>query len=556
MASIATSSQYATWEYSYTTTDIGSAIRVNANIYFKQTGTWDTSESPGFCPCIIPNVPLSSAPNNVITDTTGNSMNSWIASNNGKGTVQRIADGDHGTGKFFETNLQLDLAKTATAHTVKLYIGGMVQSTYFWNNYFGETYVNISVPSAYTAPSGFSISANSSGSTSISVSASWTNGTNASTVTINNTNTISSSGGRTSFTGLTPNTNYGFSGRLSDSTTVLTSTASANTDLAAPTNWVSTNTTGNTIELEASSNNGSAIAFKYQYRILKSGVWTQWQDSGTFTGLSSNTNYSIEARCIYSDNTGGTSSLSGNVWTTPLLSGITLSRRAGYEHTTIDVSTGAAVATASDQYRYRLDSGSWSEWLTAKTTSYTNLAGNSTHTVYIEIRNTTSGLTSSGNTSITTWYDPVSSLVVNLTNKWFWYLEVNCSFSYQGGTANITRYEFDIGGQGYQNKGTTNLYSRGATSPTGNGKLDYNTEYICKVRITDNHGRTKEASATFKTLDERSLYINGELREVKVIKPDGTITYVTPNLLSVVASDGTVTNMNKIINNDNRDNFK
>ena len=53
-------------------------------------------------------------------------------------------------------------------------------------------------------------------------------------------------------------------------------------------------------------------------------------------------------------------------------------------------------------------------------------------------------------------------------------------------------------------------------------------------------------------MDERPLYINGQLRETKLIRPDGSVIYVTPNLLSAITSDNKVVNMNKIINNDDR----
>ena len=56
-------------------------------------------------------------------------------------------------------------------------------------------------------------------------------------------------------------------------------------------------------------------------------------------------------------------------------------------------------------------------------------------------------------------------------------------------------------------------------------------------------------------MDERPLYVNGELREVKVIKSDGSMEYITPNLLTVVQENGSTINMNKIINNDNRTSY-
>lgn len=250
-------------------------------------------------------------------------------------------------------------------------------------------------------------------------------------------------------------------------------------------------------------------------------------------------------------------------WTHPYIENPTLSLVPGNEHSQIKVVANNNYKSGADQYSFKLDNGAWTEWQQSNEYVFTrdnfsNITGNSEHTIYTKMRNTASGFESVNQTSakITTWYDPIYSLEVNLVNRWFWYLEINSIFDYQGGAENITKYEFDIGGEGYQDKNTTNLHSKGSINPTDENKLNYNTDYLCKVRLTDNHGRTKEASATFKTLDERPLYINGELKEVKIIKPDSSVVYVTPNLLSVIKEDGTVVNMNKIINNDDRTEYK
>lgn len=167
---------------------------------------------------------------------------------------------------------------------------------------------------------------------------------------------------------------------------------------------------------------------------------------------------------------------------------------------------------------------------------------------------TISGTLSDGTTTLNatttkrTRHASLTGLKVNLVDSWYWYLKINCSYNYTG---TISKYEFAIGDQEYRTV-DTNSHERGTVNESNTGKLSYNTDYPCKVRLTDEYGRTYEASATFKTLDERCIYVNGELREVKLIQPNGTVKYITPNLLSVIKSDGTVVNMNKVINNDNR----
>lgn len=272
----------------------------------------------------------------------------------------------------------------------------------------------------------------------------------------------------------------------------------------------------------------------------------------TLSNLKSNTNYSISGSL--SD---GKTSLSASTtrWTYPIINSPSLTRRSGSEHNTIDVSVSANVASNHDQFAYKLGNGSWTDWTADKTHSFTGLSENTTYTVYVKMKNTSSGYESAEkSSSITTWYNPVSNLSVVLVNRWYWYMLIKSSYKYNG---SISKFEFAIGNdQSLQNKGTTNSHSRGSTTPGASGNLSYDTTYTCKVKLTDNHGRTYQTSAEFKTLDERPLYVGDKLREVKLIQPDGTVKYITPNLLSVVQPNGTVINMNKIINNDSRTEYK
>lgn len=273
--------------------------------------------------------------------------------------------------------------------------------------------------------------------------------------------------------------------------------------------------------------------------------------SASFTGLASNTQYTIVG--VAND---GTTNLTKtiNAWTKPVIGNLALALAQGLEHDKINAAATAQNISSYDQYSFKLNDGSYSAYSATNAIDYSSLNGNTQYTVTVKLKNTSSGFESAEvSKTITTWHDPISNLKVSLMNRWFWYLQINSSHTYTG---TISKYEFAIGNEGYQNRSTTNSYSKGSTTGGASGNLNYNTDYVCKVRLTDNHGRTAEASATFKTMDERALYVNGELREVKVIKPDGSITYITPNLLSVVKPNGTLTNMNQIINNDSRTEFK
>ncbi len=271
--------------------------------------------------------------------------------------------------------------------------------------------------------------------------------------------------------------------------------------------------------------------------------------------LSSNTKYTVSG--ILKDGKSEIKPVTNNIeyWTHPIINTPSLTRRSGSEHNTIDVSVSASVASNYDQFAYKLGNGSWTNWTTDKTHSFDSLSENTTYTVYVKMKNTSSGYESAEKSaSITTWYNPISNLSVVLVNRWYWYLAIKASYKYNG---SITKFEFAIDDkQAWQNKGTTNSYSRGSTTPGANGNLKYNTLYGCWAKLTDNHGRTAEAHVYYSTLDERPLYVGNELREVKLIQPDGTVKYITPNLLSVVQPNGTVVNMNKIINNDSRTEYK
>lgn len=271
--------------------------------------------------------------------------------------------------------------------------------------------------------------------------------------------------------------------------------------------------------------------------------------------LSSNTKYTVSGKLYDGKTTVYPETNNIEYWTYPIINNPVLTRRSGYEHSIIDVSVSANVASDYDQFAYKLGNGSWTNWTTDKTHSFTGLSENTTYTVYVKMKNTSSGYESAEKSaSITTWYNPVSNLNVVLVNRWYWYMEIKSSYKYNG---SISKFEFAVGNdEDWVNKGTTNLHSRGSTTPGWEKNLKYNTTYTCWVRLTDNHGRIYNKTADFKTLDERPLYVGNELREVKLIQPDGTVKYITPNLLSVVQPNGTVVNMNKIINNDSRTEYK
>lgn len=566
MASFTIKSEEGIFEYdvSYTlTTSPGSATLkitgVHVTALSSGWGPWELTPSLYFY--LIPNRDAGK-PQNMQNQSTEDNIKAYIT---GKGGVYNLhttnkpnyPNSKGGTTNWAASYYSLSKKFTSTNETtIPVTVGIVVRNTSgrLDGVYTFNKVINVTVPTAYTPPSGLSLSISETTTTSIKVTARWTGGEGetdgACRVTVNGTSKIIDDD-PVVFTGLTPNVSYTVSGELYDkknspSTVRDTASASAHTTIATPTGWTGTGSNTNSIWASGTSSNGGS--FYYQYRI-NSG---SWQNSGTFGGLSSNTRYSIQVRAVSNTGGGTSGALDGALWTYPVIGGLNVSLVSGKEHDAISATSYAQVSSGNDSFQFSLNSN-YTGWQTVGKT-WSGLSGHTTYTIGVTVRNNTSGYQSAEVTKqITTWYDPLTNLRVNLVNRWFWYLLINSSYSYGG---SISKFEFDIGGQGYQNKGTSNSHSRGTTSPTGSPKLAYNTNYTCKVRVTDNHGRQYTASATYKTLDERPLYVNGVLREVKLIKSDGSVHYVTPNLLSVVQSNGTVTNMNKIINNDNRTEYR
>lgn len=271
----------------------------------------------------------------------------------------------------------------------------------------------------------------------------------------------------------------------------------------------------------------------------------------TINGLDSNSKYYYRVSINDTKTTINTNNKEQSCWTLPEANNVVVTLKSGSEYNTINVSGSVSIASSYDQYRFKLGSnGTWSSWSSTKYVSYPNLVENTLYTVYMEMKNTNSGYVISNNGSATTWYNPLTDFIINLKDVWFWYLAINCSYAYSG---NIVKYEFAIGDESFKNTGT-NYHSRGTRNindyfNNSVEKLKYNTDYSCKVRLTDNHNRTYTTSTTFRTYDERPFYVNNNLKEVKVIKSNGTVAPITPDLVTVLKSNNNIITMNEIINN-------
>lgn len=369
------------------------------------------------------------------------------------------------------------------------------------------------------------------------------------------------------YSSLTPNTNYSFTAKAVNTSSGGSTeynngqssssySSSAWTKPATPTGTSTLSSTTTSITVKATSANGTSN-LQYVYKIGSTTKTVAYNESATFTGLSPNTKYSISISAKNSSTGETSSATSVDRWTYPEISSLTLALASGKEHDQINATATPTTSNSKDEYQFTIGSTN-KDYQTGRTYSFTGLTENKSYTISVKMKNTTSGLVSASvSESITTWYDPISNLSVVLTNQWYWRLGIKPSFTYNG---TITKCEYSIttSGTSYteNSKKDTSGYIKGSTTGGASGNLTYNTNHICKIRLTDNHGRSVttnpnyEATATYKTLDERPLYVDGSLKEVKVIKSDGTKVYITPDLLTVIKSDGTKVNMNDIINPD------
>lgn len=461
------------------------------------------------------------------------------------------------------------------------------QNIYNWN---GTTKATITIPSGYIAPSNLILKATEITSNSITVKATWTVGSGTTKeytkIKINGSNTkeINKNGGSVTFNNLTGNKNYNISGILYDNGKKKDdSKITETTHLQTPYIDILFQFPGN-LTLKAKSNNYSANNLKYQFRYKSSdsnNSYSTWITANSMnivyiSSLISNTKYSIQVKATRNINPKESNVHTEQIWTRPL-PGLALELINGSEHNSIKATAFSKGGNDYAKYIFRLDSQEFNTSDYNKTITnpkiYTGLLGNSTHTIGVKMKNTQSGLESDEVTAtIPTWHNPISNLTLMLENNWYWYLSLKTGFMYEGDKSKI-KYEFSIDENNmkrYENTGNINKYSKGTTDPNKKDLegLKYNTYYNCSVRLTDEYGRIYNISDVFKTLDERSFYLNNSsnefnLMEVKLLNRKennvDSLTHITPNLVNILNklnNTESIVNLNKVINNDDRSEFK
>lgn len=293
--------------------------------------------------------------------------------------------------------------------------------------------------------------------------------------------------------------------------------------------------------------------------------WSGWDNTPSTTSLdygitlnsshrdgsiTANKKFSIDAR--FRDNfdqwAGSASSyVHCTAYTSPKTNSVSLQLVSGLEYDQIKATINIEhdMAEGGDQFAFKLGDTTWSAWQTSKEFTFTNLTENTNYIIYAKMKNTNSGLESNEvNNNITTWYDPLTNLQIKLTDRWYWYIAITSTYTYNG---SISKFEFAISdSEGYQDKGTTNSHSKGTKTENHSTNLLPHTLYNCYVKLTDNHGRQYTASAQFYTLEDRLATVieaNGGSTFVQayIVEANGATKQMTPDLVSVVEANGATT---------------
>ena len=469
MASFTIKSEEGIFEYdvSYTlTTSPGSATLkitgVHVTALSSGWGTWDLTPSLYFY--LIPNRDAGK-PQNMQNQSTEDNIKAYIT---GKGGVYNLhttnkpnyPNSKGGTTNWAASYYSLSKKFTSTNETtIPVTVGIVVRNTSgsLDGVYTFNKVINVTVPTAYTPPSGLSLSISETTTTSFKVTARWTGGKGetdgACRVTVNGTSKIIDND-PVVFTGLTPNVSYSVSGELYDkknspSTVRDTASATAHTTITTPSGWTGVGSNNGSIWATATSSNGGS--FYYQYRI-NNGGWSGWQNSGTFSGLTPNVSYSIQARAVSNTGGGTSGALSGTIHTTIA----TPNGWTGVGSNTNSVwATGTSSNGGSFYYQYRIyKNGAWSAWQNSGT--FSSLSSNTNYSLQVRAVSNTGGGTS-GALSGSRWtYPVIGSLTVSLQSGQE-HDRINASAA-ASVSSSYDQYSFAINSNSWQTYGGSSTY--------------------------------------------------------------------------------------------------
>lgn len=469
----------------------------------------------------VPTQSLSSKTSSSITmswsvDSTADYI--WYSKDNGSNWTA-VGSVNATSGSYTISNLSAN-----TAYNIKTRVRRKTPQTTYDTTATSVTTYQTTIPT---------ISLSSKTSTSVTV----TSGCN---VTVSSTQyRIKKSGGSygsyqtsATFSGLTANTAYVVEVKKvgQDSGEAGTATLSVTTyQTTIPTISLSSKTS-TSITVTSSCN---VTVSSTQYRIKKSsGSYGSYQSSATFSGLSANTAYVVEVKCIGKDSgESGTATVSVTTYQTTIAS-ISLSSKTS---TSIKVTSSCNVTVSSTQYRIKKSGGSYGSYQSSGT--FSGLTPNTTYVVEVKKVGQASGEAGTATLTAATYQTTIPTISVSSKTVNSVIVTSSCNV-----TTSSTQYRIKT------SSGSYGSYQNSATF-TG---LTPNTAYVVEVKCvgkeSGEEGTATVSVTTYQiaTISSASNFNHGDNSSIVTVNPSGaTLTLAmkigSTQIFSQSASAGTVT---------------
>lgn len=255
-----------------------------------------------------------------------------------------------------------------------------------------------------------------------------------------------------------------------------------------------------------------------QYRIkTSSGSYGSYQTSGTFSGLSANTTYTIEVKKVGSDSgEAGTATISVTTYQKTVAS-ISLSNKTS---SSITVTSSCNVTVSSTQYRIKTSSGSYGSYQTSAT--FSGLSANTTYVVEVKKVGSASGESGTATVTVTTYAKTTPT--ISLSSK-----SVNSITVTSGCNVTVSSTQYRI----KTSSGSYGSYQTGTTF----SNLSPNTAYVVEVKkVGTDSGESGTATLSVTTYNIATMSAANNFN----LGDSHTITYSNPMGSSVGALDACI----------------
>lgn len=404
-----------------------------------------------------------------------------------------------GTHQVIYTTGEITINHNTTTGVGSFTIQGRLQDPVWWsNNYAPSNSLSVGLTTIDRSIPAVTISANSitSNSLVIKTETGYTGGIarvsywDSKSATWNRVTTTAKSNTKT-YSDLTPNTTYEFqtsyesskNGLLGYSTKNLyTTLRQAPSKASASLGEITTSSMVVTASATAGTNSPITA-----YRFNRDGSWSNWQSSNsyTFTGLSSNTSYSIQTQAQSGDIVGPVSDVYSfkTDTTNPVVSSLSTTDST---QTSISVSVGTSAQAGVKTYTYYRN-GTQVASSANSTYTYTGLAPKVSYTLKVVITDN-KNRTAEREITVTTKSTVISGVTMTSGSKT--QNSISVSVAVTSAQAGIKNYAYYLDGTAQTNS-ASNSYTF--------GNLIAGKTYTLKVIVTDNENNTDTHSISVTT---------------------------------------------------------